>query len=48
MGATDWLFYKYPKAENPADGLLSPVEAYFRGEFCIPGSQIYLPYRAYV
>ena len=48
MGQYDWLFYKYPKEENPADGLLAPVQAYFRGEFSIPGSQIYLPYRAFV
>ncbi len=48
MGQYDWLFYKYPKEENPADGLLAPVQAYFRGEFSVPGSQVYLPYRAYV
>ena len=48
MGQYDWLFYKYPKEENPADGLLAPVQAYFRGEFSVPGSQVYLPYRAFV
>ena len=48
MGQYDWLFYKYPKEETPANGLLAPVQAYFRGEFSVPGSQVYLPYRAYV
>lgn len=47
MGAYDWLFYKFPKAETH-NGMLPPVEAYFRGEFSVPGSQVYLPYRAYM
>ena len=48
MGQYDWLFYKYPKEETHADGMLPPVQAYFRGEFSVPGSQVYLPYRAYL
>lgn len=44
----DWLFYKFPKVKTDARGMLPPVEAYFRGEACIPGAQIYLPYRAYM
>lgn len=48
MGEYDWLFYKYPKLETHSDGMLPPVQAYFRGASCIPGSQIYAPYRAYM
>ena len=48
MGEYDWLFYKFPKLETHAGGMLPPVQAYFRGEACIPGAQIYAPYRAYM
>jgi hypothetical protein len=48
MGQYDWLFYKFPKVETRPGGMLPPVEAYFRGASCIPGSQIYAPYRAYM
>jgi hypothetical protein len=47
MGEYDWLFYKYPNWKH-SDGLLPPVQAYFRGASCMPGSQIYAPYRAYM
>lgn len=48
MGAYDWCFYKFEKEKTArTDGMLPPVQAYFRGEKCIPGSQIYLPYRSY-
>ena len=48
MGEYDKLFYKYPRLETPKDGLLAPVQAWFRGESCIPGAGMYAPYRAYV
>ena len=47
MGAYDWCFYKFEKEEIESDGMLPQVQAYFRGSKCIPGAQIYLPYRAY-
>ena len=48
MGQFDWLFYKFDKVETHSDGMLPPLEAYFRGDSCIKGAQIYLPYRAYM
>lgn len=48
MGEFDWLFYKFEKAETHSDGMLPQFEAYFRGDSCIKGAQIYLPYRAYM
>ena len=48
MGEYDWLFYKFEKNETHSGGLLPPVQAYFRGDSCITGAQIYLPYRAYM
>jgi len=47
MGAYDWCFYKFEKEYAETDGMLPPVQAYFRGESCIPGSRIYLPYFTY-
>ena len=47
MGVYDWCFYKFEKEETHSDGMLPPVQAYFRGERCVPGAQIYLPYRSY-
>ena len=44
----DWLFYKFQKNETCADSMLSASNAYFRGEPNIKGSQLNLPYRAYV
>lgn len=46
-GEYDWLFYKFQKKET-YDEMLPPVQAYFRGDSCIEGAQIYLPYRAYM
>ena len=48
MGQFDWLFYKFEKVETHSVGMLPQFEAYFRGESCIEGAQIYLPYRAYM
>lgn len=47
MGQYDWLFFKFPKEETHSE-MLPPVQAYFRGEMSVPGSQVCLPYRAYV
>ena len=47
MGEYDHLFYKFPKEETHTD-MLPPVQAYFRGEFSVPGASVYLPYRAYI
>lgn len=47
MGVYDNLFYKFPKLETKSE-MLPPVEAYFRGELSVPGSQIVAPYRAYM
>ena len=43
MGQFDGLFYKFDKVETHSDGMLPPLEAYFRGDSCIKGAQIYLP-----
>ena len=48
MGQYDWLFFKFPKEETHANGMLPPVQAYFRGENSVSGSQVTLPYRAYL
>ncbi len=48
MGQYDWLFFRFPKEETHANGMLPPVQAYFRGENSVPGSQVTLPYRAYL
>ena len=48
MGQYDWLFYKFPREETHMGGMLPPVQAYFRGEMSVPGSQVCLPYRAYL
>ncbi len=48
MGQYDWLFYKFPRIKTAESGMLPPVEAYFRGDSSIKGSQIYAPYRAYM
>ena len=47
MGAYDWLFYEFEKEETHSD-LLPQFQGYFRGARYIPGSQIYLPYRAFI
>ena len=47
MGQHDGLFYKFEKVRTNS-GLLPTFEAYFRGDACIKGAQIYLPYRAYL
>jgi hypothetical protein len=47
MREYDWLFYKFEKRETYND-MLPPYQAYFRGDSCIKGAQIYLPYRAYI
>ena len=46
MGVYDWLFYKLEKEETHNE-LLHQFQQYFRGDRCIKGSQIYLPYRAF-
>ena len=48
MGQYDWLFFQFPKEETHSGGMLPPVQAYFRGENSVPGSQVTLPYRAYL
>lgn len=48
MGEFDWLFYKFEKIETHSEGMLPQFESYFRGDSCIKGAQIYLPYRAYM
>ena len=48
MGQYDWLFYKFPKEPTNMGDMLPPVQAYFRGELSVPGSQVSLPYRAYM
>ena len=48
MGMYDELFFRFPREETPAEGLLAPLQACFRGECSVPGSQVCLPYRAYV
>ena len=48
MGEYDQLFYKFEKAQTYANGMLPQFQAYFRGDSCIKGAQIYLPYRAYM
>ncbi len=47
MAEFDWLFFEFPKEETHG-GMLPPVQAYFRGEMSVPGSQVTLPYRAYM
>lgn len=47
MGVYDFCFYKFEKEETHSDGMLPPYQAYFRGNKCIPGAQIYLPYRSF-
>lgn len=47
MGVYDYCFYKFEKEETHSNGMLPQFQAYFRGEKCIPGAQIYLPYRSY-
>jgi hypothetical protein len=48
MGEYDWLFYKFQKTDTFSNDMLPPFQAYFRGDSCIEGAQIYLPYRAYM
>ncbi len=48
MGQYDWLFFEFPEEETHMGGMLPPVQAYFRGECSVPGSQVCLPYRAYL
>lgn len=48
MGNYDWLFYEFEKEETPANWLLPRFQAYFRGDKHIKGSQIYIPYRAFI
>ncbi len=48
MGQYDWLFYRFPKEESNMGEMLPPVHAYFRGEDSVPGSQVCLPYRAFL
>lgn len=48
MGSYDWLFYEFEKEETHWNGMLPQFQAYFRGTKHIEGSQIYLPYRAFV
>lgn len=48
MGQYDWLFFQFPKEPTHMGGMLPPVQAYFRGERSVTGSQVYLPYRAYL
>ena len=48
MGQYDWLFFRFPREETHSGGMLPPVQAYFRGENSVPGSQVTLPYRAYL
>ena len=48
MGEFDHLFYSFPKLDTYGNEMLPPFHAYFRGSSSIPGSQIYLPYRAYM
>ena len=48
MGEFDCLFYKFQKRDTYGNEMLPPFQAYFRGDSCIPGAQVYLPYRAYM
>lgn len=47
MGQYDWLFYEFEKEETN-NKLLPQFQAYFRGTRYVEGSQIYLPYRAFI
>lgn len=48
MGTYDRLFYEFEKEETHLNGMLPQFQAYFRGDRYIEGSQIYLPYRAFI
>ena len=48
MGQYDGLFYRFPAEETRRGDMLPPLQACFRGENSVPGSQICLPYRAYM
>lgn len=48
MGQYDGLFYRFPKEETRRGDMLPPLQAIFRGELSVPGSQVCLPYRAYM